>query len=356
MRRSMESDDSLPCPDGDTRVPGQKPKCLRKQRSLNLLTTRFVSLLQEAEGGELDLRYAVRVLTVGQKRRIYDITNVLEGIGLIVKISKCTVKWMGTHPGENAYDLDKKRIRLRSELEDLALMEFTLDQQKLCIEQSITNITEDCRNLNYVTHEDICNCFSDHTLLAVRAPPGTQLDVPIPKAVPNCPAKYQIYLKSTRGPIDVVLLNKCSVSSSPVVLPVPPPEEILQCAKSAMSTSDDKDGSTGSCKASGNSTHGTKSEWLSAEDIQPLHVTSFVDAEPSRTDECAYHDFSRELQDLIDPSKEGNSANLITQFMASEVFSPLVHLSAPPSENECVCNLNESKGRCDLFNIPALNV
>lgn len=36
---------------------------------------------------------AVRVLSVGQKRRIYDITNVLEGIGLIVKISKSIVKW-----------------------------------------------------------------------------------------------------------------------------------------------------------------------------------------------------------------------------------------------------------------------
>ncbi len=36
---------------------------------------------------------AVKVLAVGQKRRIYDITNVLEGVGLIVKISKSIVKW-----------------------------------------------------------------------------------------------------------------------------------------------------------------------------------------------------------------------------------------------------------------------
>lgn len=36
---------------------------------------------------------AVRILAVGQKRRIYDITNVLEGIGLIMKISKSIVKW-----------------------------------------------------------------------------------------------------------------------------------------------------------------------------------------------------------------------------------------------------------------------
>lgn len=36
---------------------------------------------------------AVRVLKVKQKRRIYDITNVLEGIGLIEKRSKNSIQW-----------------------------------------------------------------------------------------------------------------------------------------------------------------------------------------------------------------------------------------------------------------------
>lgn len=37
---------------------------------------------------------AFKVLAVKHIRRIYDITNVLEGIGLIVKISKRHVKWV----------------------------------------------------------------------------------------------------------------------------------------------------------------------------------------------------------------------------------------------------------------------
>ncbi|MPC86116.1 Transcription factor E2F5 [Portunus trituberculatus] len=35
----------------------------------------------------------------------------------------------------------------------------------------------------YVNHEDICNCFQGDTLLAIQAPSGTQLEVPVPQMV-----------------------------------------------------------------------------------------------------------------------------------------------------------------------------
>ena len=57
----------------------------KQEKSLGLLTIRFVGLLQEAPDGVLDLKAAADILNVRQKRRIYDITNVLEGIGLIGK-------------------------------------------------------------------------------------------------------------------------------------------------------------------------------------------------------------------------------------------------------------------------------
>lgn len=37
--------------------------------------------------------------------------------------------------------------------------------------------------LAYVTHEDICKCFQGDTLLAIQAPSGTQMEVPIPEIV-----------------------------------------------------------------------------------------------------------------------------------------------------------------------------
>ena len=60
-------------------VVGKSPfRERRYETSLGVLTKRFVSLLRSSENGILDLNHAAEQLDV-QKRRIYDITNVLEG-------------------------------------------------------------------------------------------------------------------------------------------------------------------------------------------------------------------------------------------------------------------------------------
>ncbi|MBA0821664.1 hypothetical protein Goarm_018507 [Gossypium armourianum] len=67
-----------------------------------LLTKKFINLIKQAEDGILDLNKAADTLEV-QKRRIYDITNVLEGIGLIEKKLKNRIQWKGldvSRPGE----------------------------------------------------------------------------------------------------------------------------------------------------------------------------------------------------------------------------------------------------------------
>jgi transcription factor E2F3 len=61
---------------------------------LGLLTKKFLGLVKqrEEEDGVIDLNEASRTLDV-KKRRIYDITNVLEGVGLIEKKSKNRIHW-----------------------------------------------------------------------------------------------------------------------------------------------------------------------------------------------------------------------------------------------------------------------
>ena len=72
----------------------------RNENSLGVLTRKFVDLIKKSTDLTLDLNEAVKRLDV-QKRRIYDITNVLEGIGYIEKLSKNKIKWIGQNEESN---------------------------------------------------------------------------------------------------------------------------------------------------------------------------------------------------------------------------------------------------------------
>lgn len=164
-------------------------------------------------------------MAVRQKRRIYDITNVLEGIGLIEKKSKNSIQWLGAGPGCNTREITDKLLALKEELVELDNKEMELDQHFSWAKQSIHNITDDSYNksMAYLKHEDISKAFADQMLLIIQAPIGTQLEVPLPEPEvkeeeiisdiedevrPAKKRKYQIHLKSRSGPINVVLVNK----------------------------------------------------------------------------------------------------------------------------------------------------
>ncbi|KZC04580.1 Transcription factor E2F5 [Dufourea novaeangliae] len=109
----------------------------RFEKSLGLLTTRFVTLLQKAKDGVLDLKVAADILEVRQKRRIYDITNVLEGIGLIEKKSKNSIQWKGAGPGCNTQEVGEKLTDLKDEIKKLEDHEQLLDMHTQWIQQRI---------------------------------------------------------------------------------------------------------------------------------------------------------------------------------------------------------------------------
>ncbi|XP_069312814.1 transcription factor E2F4 isoform X2 [Eulemur rufifrons] len=303
----------------------------RHEKSLGLLTTKFVSLLQEAKDGVLDLKLAADTLAVRQKRRIYDITNVLEGIGLIEKKSKNSIQWKGVGPGCNTREIADKLIELKAEIEELQQREQELDQHKVWVQQSIRNVTEDVQNscLAYVTHEDICRCFAGDTLLAIRAPSGTSLEVPIPEGV-NGQKKYQIHLKSVSGPIEVLLVNKEAWSSPPVAVPVPPPEDLLQ-SPPAVSTPPPLP--------------------------KPALVQSQEASRPSspQLTTSTHVPGTTEVLGVASPAAE-ISGELLEELMSSEVFAPLLRLSPPPGDHDYIYNLDESEGVCDLFDVPVLNL
>ncbi|XP_041804782.1 transcription factor E2F5 isoform X1 [Chelmon rostratus] len=200
----------------------------RHEKSLGLLTMKFVSLLQEAKDGVLDLKVAADSLAVKQKRRIYDITNVLEGVGLIEKKNKNIIQWRGENSGSQTQEVVEQVKVLKAQISELEAQEKELDNQKAWLEEDIKHLSHNPISSTYrfVTHEDICNAFSGDTLLAVVAPAGTQLEVPLPEMGQSGQKKYQVNLRSHLAPIQVMLINRDTDSTIPVVFSVPPTDDI----------------------------------------------------------------------------------------------------------------------------------
>ncbi|XP_065352820.1 transcription factor E2F3 isoform X1 [Cloeon dipterum] len=180
-------------------TPSPKPARAEKTRydtSLGLLTKKFLNLLQTSPDGVIDLNKASEHLSV-QKRRIYDITNVLEGIGILEKKSKNNIQWKGGCEG--APDGPSAASQLQSELIGLEQDELNLDSLIEKAKTELLVLSEDTR-LAYVTYQDLRNLagLQQQTVLAIKAPPEAELNVP--------EGPLQMYLRSETGEIEVFLL------------------------------------------------------------------------------------------------------------------------------------------------------
>ncbi|CAL9206281.1 unnamed protein product [Musa hybrid cultivar] len=200
-------------PTGDNLTP--VGSC-RYDSSLGLLTKKFINLLKHTQDGILDLNKAAEILKV-QKRRIYDITNVLEGIGLIEKKLKNRIRWKGIDD-LGSVEVDGDASKLQAETESLTTKERRLDELISQMRENLRELTEDESNQKwlFITEDDIKGlpCFQNETLIAIKAPHGTTLEVPDPDEAIQCLAgeylqrRYRIVLRSTMGPIDVYLVSQ----------------------------------------------------------------------------------------------------------------------------------------------------
>ena len=154
----------------------------RNENSLGVLTNNFVKLIKESPELTLDLNDAVKELNV-QKRRIYDITNVLEGIGYIKKVSINKIKWLGQNE-ENNY---KEEINdLSSKMNELDVEEKKIDDHITQVQGMINELMEDEKSIKYayITHEDLKNLNTialDGPFFIIEAPKDTSIDYFTPK-------------------------------------------------------------------------------------------------------------------------------------------------------------------------------
>uniref|UniRef100_A0A8D9EUU0 Transcription factor E2F2 n=1 Tax=Cacopsylla melanoneura TaxID=428564 RepID=A0A8D9EUU0_9HEMI len=172
-----------------------KEKGTRYDTSLGLLTKKFVNLLKCSPQGVVDLNIASETLDV-QKRRIYDITNVLEGIGILEKKSKNNIQWKGGRMPTS------QSSQLQADINHLAGKEQAIDMLIADAESDLQQLTAE-RRFSYVTYQDIRHipAYQDRTVMLVKAPPESHLEVP----KPTRPNFLQMFMRSKTGPIEVFL-------------------------------------------------------------------------------------------------------------------------------------------------------
>ncbi|PZC87293.1 hypothetical protein B5X24_HaOG201529 [Helicoverpa armigera] len=173
----------------------------RFDTSLGLLTKKFVALLKSSPNGVLDLNIAAEHLSV-QKRRIYDITNVLEGIGILEKRSKNNIQWKY---GAEAAGGGARARRLRREVRALGARQARVSRAVGVAEQALSALSADHGARAYITYADLRSIrdFRNQTVIPIKAPPDTRLSVPHPDE-----KGYMIHLKSMSGEIEVYLCPK----------------------------------------------------------------------------------------------------------------------------------------------------
>jgi hypothetical protein len=159
----------------------------RYDTSLGLLTKKFMDLLKESPEGVVDLNECSQKLQV-QKRRIYDITNVLEGIGILEKKSKNQIQWSKTGGGsgssnrlslcdgseidENLRNLqlrENNRLRQKENQLNSLIVELRENLGKQQIDQKYAYVT--CQDLSSI------ESFKDQLLITLRVPADSKLTV-----------------------------------------------------------------------------------------------------------------------------------------------------------------------------------
>ena len=206
-----------------------RQKRLRNENSLGELTRNFMNFVKERRNSVININELVKKLKV-KKRRIYDITNVLEGIGYIKKVAKNQIVWLN----QSILDINTnvKLTELSCDDDDLNELE-NLKKESMLLDNYIEKIKNDFQKLNeqhntkeygYVTIEDlkqIVQC-DNQNLIAIKAPYGTTIEIPDkestkeaynkmdkgddPALVEALQMKHQLFMESHGGEITVYLI------------------------------------------------------------------------------------------------------------------------------------------------------
>ena len=156
------------------------------------LTRSFVHLLKESHGEEIDLSAAERQLGAS-KRRLYDVSNVLAGIGLIERLGKSKVKWIGKTQGTVPESVHSK-LEEQSRAYDAWLQ--LVDENLAELSQSTSFYAH-----AWMTEEDILTLDPEGSvnLFALRGPPSMTIQI-----TEQGDGEHRLICKTDEGKIEMV--------------------------------------------------------------------------------------------------------------------------------------------------------
>ena len=156
-----------------------------QENSLGTLTKNFINYIKKTGRKAININDLVKVLSV-KKRRIYDITNVLQGMGYIQKSGKNEILWIkkvnkkmrkkneinkknisNSKPKVNIEELEKKKIDLDNDIEKYKAEFNTIAQKKDFTKYGYTTL-EDLRKLSINEKVD---------LFIIKATKGTVMNI-----------------------------------------------------------------------------------------------------------------------------------------------------------------------------------
>ena len=156
----------------------------KRENSLGQLTKNFIQYIKKKGRVNININDLVKDLSV-KKRRIYDITNVLQGIGYIEKNGKNEIIWIKTSNINNSKCIPKKYLtnynNLKIELENLKKEDKDFDDilNKFREEFSIMSQKKDFPKYGYITYNDISNLSKNDksNFIIIKAAKGSIINV-----------------------------------------------------------------------------------------------------------------------------------------------------------------------------------
>ncbi len=156
---------------------------LRRRKAENPLqeiTRSFLLLLSNSPKEPVNLNDAAGKLNVS-KRRIYDITNVLEGIGYIEKVRKNTVRLKSAAPPAGEDRNPEAERAWRTQMDEAEKEARYLDSLLGVAEKELGTLkaSPEYKSGGYATYEDILAAAPQETadVLAIQAALGTVLEL-----------------------------------------------------------------------------------------------------------------------------------------------------------------------------------